>query len=349
MPGKKKDNNKKLKRQDTSNTVEKQESKKPKKSALGKGLGALLPNIQFSDKGFKIFDDESNIEIKKEDNLAEIPVSKIVFNPYQPRKKFDEKALEELKNSIIENGVISPITVRRSVNGYELIAGERRLRASVMAGLEKIPAYIRGIDDDVDMLQLALIENLQREDLNPIETANGYRRLINEHNLTQEQVAVKIGKDRSTITNFLRLLKLPQKIQDSLSNGEISTGHARALLPLTNTELMLFAWKEIIKNALSVRATERLVRDLIANKIKPLGDKEKKEEDERKKDGKIHVTQETALVLRDYENKLRHTFATNVKITTKSKESGTIHIDFYSKDDFERILELFSQIENKTI
>ena len=273
MPRKNKENKNNLNEMNSSAIVDKEEHKKPKKSALGKGLGALLPNIEFYDKGFKFTDDEDIIESKNEHNLTEIPISKIVFNPYQPRRNFDEKALEELKNSIIENGVISPITVRRSVNGYELIAGERRLRASVMAGLEKIPAYIREIDDSANLLQLALIENLQREDLNPIEIANGYQRLIEEHNLTQEQVAIKMGKDRSTITNFLRLLKLPQKIQDSLSKGEITTGHARALLPLSNSESMIFAWKEIIKNGLSVRATENLVKDIIANKIKLISTK----------------------------------------------------------------------------
>ncbi len=322
--------------------VEHKESK-PKKQVLGKGLGALLPNIEFSDKGFKFKPDESdNID---HDNFAMIEISKISRNPYQPRSDFDEQALDDLKNSIIESGVITAISVRRAVNGYELIHGERRLRACILAGLTKIPAYILEVKSDVEMLTLALIENVQRADLNPIEAANGYQRLIEECNLTQEQVAQKIGKDRSTITNFLRLLKLPQKIQTSLRNREITTGHARSLLSLNESKLMMTIWNEILNNDLSVRATENLVKKVMADKLS--GKNKPEDKDDGVKDGKSHVSYETALVLRDYEKKLRHIFGTQVKISTKSNESGYIQLDFFSKDDFERILELLTYVETK--
>ncbi len=170
-----------------------------KNTGLGKGLGALLPSIEFSDHGFKFHDEE-----EPSSKLTEIEISKIVHNPYQPRKEFEPQALDDLKNSILEHGVIQPITVRRAVNGYELIFGERRLRAATAAGLVKIPAYIRENVSDIDMLELALIENVQREDLNAIEIASSYQRLIEECNYTQEQVARKVGKDRTTVTNFIR-------------------------------------------------------------------------------------------------------------------------------------------------
>jgi len=320
-----------------------QEKPKPKKMVLGKGLGALLPNIEFSDKGFKFKADDSD-DITK-DNFAMIEIAKISRNPYQPRRDFDEQALEDLKNSIIESGVISAISVRRAVNGYELIHGERRLRACILAGISKIPAYILEVKSDVEMLELALIENVQRADLNPIETANGYQRLIEECNLTQEQVALKIGKDRSTITNFLRLLKLPQKIQTSLRNREITTGHARALLSLSDTKQMISTWNEILSKDLSVRATENIIKKILSGRLTEKEPPETKKDEIR--DGKSHVSYEIALVLRDFENKLRHLFGTQVKITTKSNESGTIHLDFFSKDDFERIVELLSYVETK--
>jgi len=215
-------------------------------TGLGKGLGALLPSIEFSNKGFRIKPEDANGKEKdREQALPFIEVSKIRANPYQPRKDFDEQALEDLKNSILEHGVIQPVTVRRIVDGFELIAGERRFRASKEAGLEKIPAYIIDIEEGSASLEIALIENVQRENLNPIEIANGYQRLIEECGLTQEQLSVKVGKDRTTITNFLRLLRLPEKIQESVRMKELSMGHARALLGVSQAGNMLWAWKEI--------------------------------------------------------------------------------------------------------
>lgn len=313
---------------------------KKAKPGLGKGLGALLPsNIHFSDNGFK-FDSEEKEHM--EGQIALIEINKVNYNPYQPRKDFDKKSLEDLTNSILEHGVIQPITVRRAVDGYELISGERRLRASNDAGYTKIPAYVLEVKDDVQMLEIALIENVQREDLNPIEIANGYHRLIEECNYTQEQVADKVSKDRSTITNFLRLLRLPEKIQNSLRDKKITMGHARTLLGLSSTERMEMAWDVIINKHLSVRATEQLVKDIELGKYDEKESKKKKKR--KKKDSKDNVSPETAALLEKSESTLRHTFGTQVKINPKTESTGTIEFEFYSIDDFERLLDLLSKI-----
>lgn len=309
-------------------------------TGLGKGLGALLPStIEFSDKGFK-FKAAENEEEQSKGNIFLLDTSKIHKNPYQPRREFEPDALESLKNSIIEHGVIQPITVRRSPSGYELISGERRFRAVTLAGLTKIPAYVMEDVNDLQMLIYALEENLQRADLNPIEIANGYNRLIEECNVTQEEVARKFGKDRSTVTNFLRLLRLPELIQNSLRDTEISVGHARALLALTDQKQMLLVWKMTVDKALSVRAVENLVRDIQAGKIEltKSGPKSKKE----KKSSKPNVSSETALILEDSENKLRQILGTKVRINPKNEDSGVIEVEFYTKDDLERLIDLFS-------
>lgn len=315
-------------------------SKKKAKPGLGKGLGALLPSIEYSDKGFK-FKPKDEQKQGGGESTPMISLSDIKTNPYQPRKEFDAQALEDLKISILEHGVIQPITVRRAVDGYELIAGERRFRASTEAGLDKIPAYIIDVENGSTMLEIALIENVQRENLNPIEVANGYQRLIEECHLTQEQLAAKVGKDRTTVTNFLRLLRLPEKIQESLRKKEITMGHARALLACAEQKNMLLAWHEVINNALSVRATETLAKEIESGKIKP-GENNKPQ----KKEPKAIITPEEAYVLADNENKLRHIYGTQVKIQPKTKESGSIEFEFYSKDDLERLLDLFSSLES---
>ncbi len=332
----------KTKKNKTTSAKKKEKApRKPKKPVLGKGLSALLPEIEFDERGFKVSEEDTD---KSGGSFAQIDVNRIVYNPYQPRKDFDKEALKDLKNSIIENGILQPITVRRSINGYELIAGERRLRAAIEAEMEKIPAYILEVESDVQLLEMALIENLQREDLNPIETANGYKRLMDECTLNQEQVAVKIGKDRSTITNFIRLLKLPEKIQESVRKQELTMGHARALLSLSEKEYIIAAWIEIIDKKLSVRATEKLVKDILAGKwalengklisAKKIVKKEKEKE-----------LQELKAILSKHEDKLRQAFGTKVKISTKSKESGKIEFDFYSIDDFDRLIDIFTNIE----
>jgi ParB family chromosome partitioning protein len=195
------------------------------KKALGRGLKALLPDEDFS----SVAKDDAE-ELAREGSIGSLPVDKILANPFQPRKEFDETALEELKNSIIENGIIQPVTVCRDGDGYQLISGERRLRAVTLAGFKFIPAYVIEAHDDSSKLELALIENIQREDLNAIEVALALKSLTTKCSLTQEEIAQKVGKNRSTISNFLRLLKLPLQIQDSIRNREISSGHARALI-----------------------------------------------------------------------------------------------------------------------
>jgi ParB family transcriptional regulator, chromosome partitioning protein len=321
---------------------------KIKNTGLGKGLGALLPSVEFSkEKGLTFRHDED--ESLKEGNIAQIDISKIRQNPYQPRREFDENSLQDLKNSILEHGIIQPITVRRAVEGYELISGERRLRAAIAAGYMKLPAYILEIVEDIQMLELALIENLQRENLNPIEIANGYQRLLEECSLTQEQVAEKVSKDRTTVTNFLRLLRLPEKIQESLRNKEISVGHARALLALSGQKNILLAGEYVITNGLSVRATETLVKDIESGKLildpdlkKPLINKPKK------RNPYENVSPDTVVILEDSERRLRHIFGTKVKINPKNEDSGSIEFDFFTKDEFGRLLDLFTIIESES-
>lgn len=301
------------------------------KFGLGKGLGALLPGG--SDKA------ESNSTHSSE-IFDMIDISKIIINPYQPRKEFDLQSLDELSESIKKYGLIQPITCRKVNGNYELISGERRYRASKLAGLKQIPAYIIKVDEDVKMLELALIENIQRVDLNPIETASGYQRLIEECGYTQEQVADRIGKDRSTITNFIRLLKLPDKVQDDLRDGLISVGHARSLLGLNDRNAILIVEKEIIKNNLNVRQVEKIVKDfqqgkiaIVDNTLVNLQNKEKSEKIESIK-----------VFLHSFEDDLRQKFATKVNIKPKDENSGTIEINFFSKDEFDRLISLFNQI-----
>lgn len=329
--------------------MEKQtEDKLPKKDkikhGLGKGLGALIPSVEFNkEKGFKV-SPVSSSEGEKKGTVTLIDIDKIKRNPYQPRRDFDPEALEELKNSILKHGVIQAIAVRHSINGYELISGERRLRASIAAGLKKIPAYVLEDVSDKQMLELALIENVQRENLNPIEIAHGYNRLIEECNYTQEQVAERVGKDRTTVTNFLRLLKLPESIQELVREKKLSMGHARTLLALDDPAKIIAASHEILEKELSVRATENLVRDIQKGKVKFTYDGKRIAPQKEKQEV---LPKESALQLEEIENRLRHLFATNVKIIPKNQESGTIEFEFYSIDDFERLIEIFEKVNQK--
>ena len=308
------------------------------KPGLGKGLGALIPSVEFStERGFTVSKDDEDNSIGI---IANIEISKIRANPYQPRQDFDADALDGLKKSILKHGVISPITVRRSINGFELISGERRMRASIEAGLDTIPAYVLDVNTSTEMLEIALIENIQREDLNPIETAHGYKRLIEEYNYTQEQVAERVGKDRSTVTNFLRLLKLPENLQEALRAKEISMGHARALLALSDVAKMIWAGGQIIEKQLSVRDTEALVKQIESGSVN-VGTKPKQNIK------KPIISEEVKAVLTDKANNLRQSFGTQVRITPKTKESGTIEFEFYSADDLERLLELFEIVEKR--
>lgn len=315
---------------------------KKQKSGLGKGLGALLPNtVEVSDKGLKFVPKENSESGASDSQALQTPMIKVedvLQNPYQPRKEFDEQELEDLKNSIIENGIIQPITVRPAANGYELISGERRLRASKLAGLEYIPAHIIEVKEDLQMMAMALIENVQRTDLNPIEIANAYNQLIEECKLTQEEVSQKVGKDRSTITNSLRLLRLPSRIQDSLRNREISAGHAKAIISLSSPQKMLLAWREIYDKGLSVRAAEALVRDIEEGRFSNDLDTPSIP----KKSEKKPLPEDLAAVIEEKQNFLRHIFGTQVRIIPKNNKSGKIEIEFYSPDDMERIMEIIS-------
>ena len=280
---------------------------------LGKGLSALIPDIP-SD------------EPQQSERLRDVEVSKVRPNPFQPRENFDPTALQELKQSISEKGIIQPISVRVANSGYELIAGERRLRAVSELGLDRIPAYVMEVTTDEEMIELSLIENIQRENLNAVDEAKGYQTLVIKFNLTQDEVAKKVGKDRTTITNSLRILRLPRIIQDSLIKDEISAGHARALLTLTKKEDQINLWKQTLKKKYSVRQIENIVKaekPAVAPRKKSLP----------KQDPFIN----------EAENKLRAILGTQVRIKD-NKGKGKIEIEYYSNSDIERILELMERI-----
>lgn len=314
---------------------------------LGKGIGALIPRelIKPETSTQQAIVDESGGGGL---GISFVDIERIKPNPFQPRKDFDPTALQELSDSIAVHGVVTPITVRRLFDGYELVSGERRLRASKLAGLTQIPAFVITVTGDAQMLEIAIIENVQRQDLNPLEVALGYQRLIDECALKQEDVAVKVGKDRSTVANALRLLRLPVEVQASLRQRQISMGHARALLALSSEQSQLAVLKEIRDRDLSVRKTETLVKDL------ELGRKE------LAKNGAIRTVHnssvrdssplqtsggELAHTLSELENTLRHLFATQVRVKLRAGDEGAIEIDFYSLDELERLLDLLSTLE----
>ncbi|MDA1028719.1 MAG: ParB/RepB/Spo0J family partition protein [Bacteroidetes bacterium] len=306
------------------------------KSALGRGLSALLPDrdeldaTQLSGIGTtKLYNFDERI--RTAGTISEVDIHSVLPNPYQPREHFDETALAELSASIRELGIIQPITVRTAgPNRFELISGERRLKAARMAGITRIPAYIREADREA-MLEMALVENVQREQLNPIEIALGYRRLIDECSLTQEDVASKIGKNRSTVANFLRLLKLPPLIQAGLRDGILSTGHARALLSLENEDLQRQILDEIVKNDLSVRDVEKRVREA----LRPV----KKKADPLKELSGAHSVE-----LSRISERIRRMLGTKVTVKPGSNgKGGKIEVEYYSNEDLERIVEFFDR------
>ena len=307
------------------------------KPGLGRGLDALI-NPQLKNK----IDLPVTVlakEIQKDDGtsydiLAKLPINNISPNPYQPRTDFDQNALDELKKSILENGLIQPVTVRRiHQDKYELISGERRLRACRDIGFKEIPAYIIKVESKEAMLALSLIENIQREKLNAIEVANAYKRLMDECNLSQEEIAERVGKDRTTITNSIRLLKLPHKIQQSLIKDEITTGHARALINVPDETFQLDILDKIIHDNLSVRKVEEIVRKYLSQKP-------------GKKKIVLPVKDVSTLSQRDLESRIQGILGTKVICKTKKNGAGEITIEFYSLDELERLLELF-EIINK--
>lgn len=300
------------------------------KKVLGRGLGAFFPDMDNQDpeKTQEYIGQLSKLEPKERVNvILHIPVESIRPNPHQPRQEFDEFRLKELSDSIQMHGLIQPITVRYlGEDRYELVSGERRLRATRMAGIGHIPAYIREVNDD-DMIAFALIENVQREQLNPIEIAVGYKRLIEECELTQEEVARRVGKNRTTVTNMLRLLNLPPTIQSALKRGQITTGHARALINVEDAVLQEKLLRKTIEDGYSVRQIEDAVRNASVRKTRKTTPK----------------TSEHDIAIREISNRLRRQFATKVDIRKKNK-GGEIRIEYYSDDELERILNLFDTI-----
>ncbi len=290
---------------------------KPVHGGLGKGLGALLKNT----------DDAK-------DKIQLVPLSDIQANPFQPRKEFDAEALEELMNSIKEYGVLQPLLVRKLLHGYELIAGERRLRASKLAGLEKVPVLVRNYTD-AQVTEIALIENLQRCDLNAIEEAEAYDRLLTEFGLTQEILAQKVGRSRSHIANFLRLLRLAPRVQEYIINGSITMGQAKPLLALEEESLQLEAAEYIIAEDLSAREAEELVKK-IEKSPTYLADREEGQEREAAAD----KSREIFVV--EAEDRLKLLLGTNVKIKPGKKKSK-IEIEFYSAEDLDRIIETLTE------
>jgi ParB family chromosome partitioning protein len=279
---------------------------------LGRGLEALLG--------------PSRAEAEREGSLVELPIQDIRPNPLQPRREVDPEALEELKSSIRQAGLLQPVVVRPAPGGheiYELIAGERRLRACQALGWERIPAVKRDVDDRT-LLTLALIENLQRDDLSPVDEARGYERLIAEFQLTQQDVAVAVGRDRSTVANALRLLKLPDTVLQMLHDGHLSVGHARALLALDDTRTVTNLAREAVAQGLSVRDMEDRVRGGRAPERRP-----------RLKRGLIPAPE-----VRRVEDTLRRRLGTDVRVSLRAKGKGQLHVSFYSNEDLARILEL---------
>ncbi len=296
-------------------------AKPRKRQALGKGLDAILGGDIAAETTMR---DNNPIAT----STQEIPVTQIEINPFQPRVEFDPEALQELADSIIVHGIIQPLTLRKLADHqYQLIAGERRLRASKLAGLEAVPAYIRTADDE-QMLEMALIENIQREDLNPIEIAISYQRMLKELGLKQNELGDKVGKKRATVTNYLRLLKLHPEIQDALRKKSLSMGHGRALINIEDPALQLSVFEEVLQNELSVRQTEASVRKL----QKP---------EEPKKPEKATASED--IHLRKVEKGLEEKFGSRIRLNQNSAGKGEIVISFNSTEDLNRILELLDE------
>jgi len=279
-----------------------------KKFGLGKGLGALIPEEEIIDDGSTIF---------------KIPMNLIKANKEQPRKSFDPEKISELAESIKEHGVIQPIILNKEDDIYLVIAGERRFRAAKSIGLEEIPAIVMNINNK-EVLEISLIENIQREDLNPIEEAIAYKKLLVDFNLTQEEISKKVSKSRTAITNCMRLLNLDERVQDYIIDGVISEGHGRAILGIADKQFQYQISQMVIDESLNVRETEKLVKNF---------GNEKKEKT---------IKNQNDIYYKDIMNKLENRFGTKVLINSKSKNKGKIEIEYYSEEDFERILEVLN-------
>jgi len=284
---------------------------KRKKMALGKGLGALIPDIE--------------TEHEKKQDYFYCDLDLIRPNRFQPRLGFSDQDLAELTDSIKTQGILQPLLVRNDETGYELIAGERRLRAAKRAGLSQVPVVIKQVNDD-KLLEMSLVENIQREDLNPIEEAEAYHRLITQLNLTQDQASVRVGKSRSAVANFLRLRQLPDQIKASITDGTLSMGHARALLGAEASAQQLAAWRAVVSRGLSVRETEALIRRLKAEKKEP----------------KLSQDRSEQIYLSGLAEDLSRHFGTKIVIKKHGKR-GKVEIEFYSNDDLDRLIDRLRQ------
>ncbi|CCF07349.1 ParB/RepB/Spo0J family partition protein [Bacillus velezensis] len=280
------------------------------KGGLGKGINALFNQVDLS-----------------EETVEEIKISELRPNPYQPRKQFDDESLAELKESIIQHGILQPIIVRKSLKGYDIVAGERRYRAAKLAGKETVPAIVRDLSESL-MREIALLENLQREDLSPLEEALAYDSLLKHLDLTQEQLAKRLGKSRPHIANHLRLLTLPESIQNLIAEGTLSMGHGRTLLGLKNKNKLEPLVKKVVEEQLNVRQLEQLIQQLNNNVPRETKKKEPVQD----------------VVLKERESYLQNYFGTTVNIK-RQKKKGKIEIEFFSNEDLERILELLSERE----
>ncbi len=281
---------------------------------MAKGLGKKGINAFFT-----------NIEAGKEETIEEINLKELRPNPYQPRKTFQQEAIDELKASILEHGILQPLVVRKSIKGYEIVVGERRFRAAKEAKLESVPAVVRELTEQ-QMMELAVLENLQREDLNPIEEGQAYQTLMEKLKFTQEEVAKRLGKSRPHVANHIRLLSLPVKIQELISNGKISMGHGRALLGLRQKAKLPALVDKIVQESLNVRQLEKLIQQFNENVPRETKKPEKKKD----------------VFLQEREHSLRERFGTTVNIK-QTKNKGKIEIEFFSKEDLERILEMLGQ------
>jgi len=298
-----------------------------KRNALGRGLSALLENSE-TDVTSKTSVTEGAATVSG--SIANIPVDQVESNPFQPRTDFEEDSLKELSESIKEQGIIQPITVRKlGYDRYQLISGERRLKASKLAGLKTIPAYIR-IANDQGMLEMALVENIQRQDLNAIEIAISYKRLIDECSLTQEVLSTRVGKNRTTVTNYMRLLKLPPEIQVAIRDGKITMGHARAILGVDDILQQIMIYKQIMADKLSVREVEQMARNT--------GGKISQGKKQNTTGNKQHLSFEFTKI----QNVLSSHFGTKIQLKRSGKGNGRIVIPFESDEDLNRILELMN-------
>ena len=294
---------------------------------LGKGLDALIPSA--SPKAGKVDTKAKAVTVDENDDSPKsiVKITKVEPNREQPRKNFDEDALNELAESIKQFGVLQPILVQDRKDYYEIIAGERRWRAAMKAGLKEVPVIIKNLTEQ-EIMEISLIENLQREDLNPIEEALAYKRLLTEFNLKQEEVAERVSKSRTAVTNSMRLLKLDPSIQKMLEDGELTTGHARALLAIEDNDKQVAAAKKIVSDKLSVRDVEKLVKDF----GKPAKEKKKSND-------------EMDVFYKDIEEKLKRSLGTKVSVNSKCEGAGEVKIEFYNFDELDKLVSLLSKTE----